>query len=123
MAILPAEFEGLDAGDPALIFDECWGIQSTDNGSVILGCGTGIEGCSLLDTSCRSDPRTKWRSLLMEIDAEGEELWYRTDSYYFDGEEEAAASASEHIIRTRDGRFVSVVDQDFGIGMMMLGTQ
>ena len=114
------EFSGLDEGNPELIFDECWGIQSTDHGSVILACGTGIEDCVGHGISCRQDPRNKWRGFLMEIDSEGEQIWYRTDSYYFEGETEAAASASEYVIRTESGNYASVLDQDFGIGLMLL---
>ena len=29
------EYAGLDEGNPKLIFDECWGIQPTEHGSVI----------------------------------------------------------------------------------------
>ena len=52
-------------------------------------CGTGIEDCVGHGISCRQDPRNKWRGFLMEIDSEGEQLWYRTDSYYFEGETES----------------------------------
>ena len=120
------EFAGLDEGSPALIFDECWGVQPTDRGGVVIACGTGIEGCGehvlngRLRRECRRDPRTKWRALLIEVDASGEELWHRTDSYYFEGETEAAESASEYVVPARDGGFASVVDQDFGIGLMLL---
>ena len=121
------EFAGLDAGNPKLIFDECWGLQATDTGGAILACGTGIEGCdeyetgSAIKTECESDPRTKWRGLLIEIDGNGEQLWYRTDSYYFPEEpNDAAESASEYVIKTADGRYASVVDQGFGIGLMIL---
>jgi len=114
------EYEGLDDGDPKLIFDECWGIQNTDHGSVVLACGTGIERCGILDFSCQNDPRVKWRGLLMEVDSEGRQLWFRTDSYYFEEEETANASASEHVIRTNNGRIASVVDQDFGVGLLIL---
>ena len=114
------EFSGLDEGNPKWIFDECWGIQSTDQGSFILACGTGIEDCIGHGISCRQDPRNKWRGFLTEIDTEGEQIWYRTDSYYFEGEPEAAASASEYVFRTSGGNYASVVDQDFGIGLMLL---
>ena len=32
-------FEGLDAGHAELIFDECWGIQPSENGAIV-ACGT-----------------------------------------------------------------------------------
>ena len=56
----------------------------------------------------------------IEIDSAGSELWHRTDSYYFDSEEDAAATASEHVIRTESGTYASVMDQDFGIGLLVL---
>ena len=118
------EFEGLGEGNPSLIFDECWGIQPTGDGSVIIACGTGIEDCSLgnagLGIECRNDPRRTWRSLMMKIDSSGEQEWYRTDSFYYEGEDVAAATAAEHVIRMEDGGFAAVIDQDFGIGLLVL---
>ena len=43
--------------------------------------------------------QTAW--FLMEIDSEGEQLWYRTDSFYLEGEGKAAASASEYDLNRR----------------------
>ena len=104
-----------------MIFDECWGIQPTGDGSVVIACGTGIEDCSLgnagLGIECRNDPRRTWRSLMMKIDSSGEQEWYRTDSFYYEGEDVAAATAAEHVIRLEDGGFAAVIDQDFGIGL------
>lgn len=41
-----ANFANLDEGNPKLIYDECWGIAGTADGTgFYLGCGTGIEGC------------------------------------------------------------------------------
>ena len=121
------EFEGLGEGNPSLIFDECWGIQPTGDGSVVVACGTGIEDCSLgnvgLGLECRNDPRRKWRSLMMKISSSSEQEWYRTDSFYHEGEDVAAATAAEHVIRMRDGRFAAVIDQDFGIGLLVLETE
>jgi hypothetical protein len=120
------EFFGLDAGNPKLIYDECWGIQSNNQGGAVIACGTGIEGCdeygigTAIRSECNSDPRTTWRSLLIEFDSTGSEIWHRTDSYYFDSEEDAAATASEHVIRTEAGNYASVMDQDFGIGLLVL---
>ena len=107
-------------------FDECWGIQTTDNGGAIMACGTGIEGCdeyeagSALKSECQSDPRTKWRAMLVEVDQNGNEVWSRTDSFVFPGENEAAESASEYVFRTSSGGYASVIDQDFGIGLMVI---
>ena len=116
-------FADLDSGNPALIFDECWGVQATENGGSMLACGTGIEGCDEVEgalyNECTSDPRTMWRSLLIEIDSNGEELWSRTDSYLFDGQE-AAETASEYLIQGEEGSYASIMDQGFGIGLLIL---
>ena len=120
------EFSGLDAGNPALIYDECWGIQPTDQGGAVIACGTGIEGCdeyesgSAIAKECQEDPRTKWRSLLIEVDETGEQLWSRTDSYLEEGSQESEESAAEHVIRTQKGSYAAVIDQGFGIGLIVL---
>lgn len=122
------EFEGLGAGNPKLIYDECWGIQSTASGGVVLACGTGIEGCggtplgSALRRECTADPRTKWRALTIELDEAGQEVWHRTDSFVFEEEPDtSAASAAEYVIRLENGQTASVIDQDFGIGLILYG--
>jgi len=119
-------FAGLGSGNPKLIYDECWGIQSTASGGVVLACGTGIEGCgstpvgSALRRECNADPRTQWRALTIELDANGDDVWYRTDSFVFpDTPEESAASAAEYVIRLDNGQTASVIDQDFGIGLIV----
>jgi hypothetical protein len=116
------EFSELGTGNPALIFDECWGVQPTDDGGFILACGTGIEGCDEIEgelkNECESDPRSMWRSLLIKVDSDGEELWSRTDSFSMDGE--STETASEYIIKSDDGVYASVMDQGFGIGLMVL---
>jgi len=121
------EFEGLDGGNPKLIYDECWGIQSTGDGNIVVACGTGIEGCSVgnagFGVECRNDPRRKWRSLLMEIDGAGEQVWYRIDSFYYEDEQDAAATAAEHVVRMENGGYAAVIDQDFGIGLMVLDSE
>lgn len=121
------EFAGLDEGNSKLIFDECWGIQATARGGAVVACGTGIEGCDEVEDElydeCRSDPRQIWRGLVLEIDGDGEVLWSRLDSFRFpeDEEDEAADSASEYVILTDSGNVGSIVDQGFGIGLLMLG--
>ena len=119
-------FAGLGAGNPLLIFDECWGVAPNDAGGGVLACGSGIEGCdeltpgSPLYNECVADPRTMWRAMLVALDGSGAELWSRVDSYAFPGEGEAAESASEYVFRTASGGYGSVVDQDFGIGMLLV---
>ena len=124
----PAGGEGplasLDGGNPQLIFDECWGIQGLADGGAVIACGTGIEGCdeyargSALRTECEADPRTTWRSMLVRIDAAGEEIWTRLDAYTEAGE--AAETASEYVFLTTSGQIASVMDQGFGIGLLLL---
>ena len=120
------EFAGLGPGAPELIYDECWGVQPTEDGGLIVACGTGIEGCdglggTGLGAECRADPRTTWRSYVVGMDGEGSELWHRTDSYRFEEEsDEAAASAAEHVLQMENGGFAAVIDQDFGIGLIVL---
>jgi hypothetical protein len=58
--------------------------------------------------------------LILGIDGQGAQVWHRTDSFYFDEGSDAAASASEYIIATSNGGFASVIDQDFGIGLLQL---
>ena len=55
-----------------------------------------------------------------EIDADGNEVWQRTDSFYLPDDNEGAESASEFVIKTAAGNYASVVDQGFGIGLMLL---
>lgn len=115
------QFSGLDSGNTALIFDECWGVQATEDGGAILACGTGIEGCDEVEGSlkdeCESDPRTMWRSLLIKVDSDGGESWSRTDSFSMDGE--LTETASEYVIKADEGVYASVMDQGFGIGLMV----
>lgn len=121
-------FEGLDEGNSSLIFDECWAIQATGDGGAVIACGTGIEDCSItnagLGFECRNDPRRMWRSLLIKVNENGEQIWFRTDSFYHGGDMngEAAATAAEHVFRLQDGGYAAVLDQDFGIGLMVLDT-
>lgn len=111
-------FVGLGAGNPKLIYDECWGGQATIDGGAVLGCGTGIEGCDGLSgslaTECSNDPRTKWRSFIVKLNNQGGVDWHRVDSF------KGFESASEHIAITEDGGLISVNDQDFGIGLLKL---
>ena len=118
-------FEGLGAGNPKLIYDECWGIQGTPDGGVVVSCGTGIEGCELWDAGspirqeCDRDPRKTWRGYVVRFDAGGDAVWQRVDSFMENGVPEVADSASEYVFLTTDGRVASVVDQGFGIGLLV----
>lgn len=119
----------MGVGNPKLIFDECWGIVGTEDGGAVIACGTGIEGCeewpeqSEIRAKCVSDPRLTWRGLVIKIDMNGDEEWHRVDSYSFTGEEtlEVSTSASEYVGITAEGKFFSVVDQEFGIGFILFG--
>ncbi len=120
------QFAGLGTGNPNLIFDECWGIQGTIDGGMVLACGTGIEGCgeyspgSPIHAECMADPRKTWRGYLVKLDQSGNEVWHRVDSFLEPGEVEAPDSASEYVALKADGSVVSIVDQGFGIGVLVL---
>lgn len=122
-------FAGLGAGNPTLIYDECWGVQGTQDGGMVVACGTGIEGCgeystgSAIHTECMQDPRRTWRALLVKLDKNGNEVWHRVDSFLEPGETEAPDTASEYVSLKADGSVVSIVDQGFGIGVMVLEAQ
>ena len=119
-------FAGLGSGEPQLIYDECWGIQGLADGGVIVGCGTGIEGCDVvsdvaLKAQCQKDPRRTWRGYVLRLDAEGDLLWQRVDSFVEEGAEDGVAdAASEYVALLSDGGFLSVVDQGFGLGLLVL---
>ena len=119
-------FSGLGAGNPKLIFDECWGVQGTGDGGILLGCGTGIEGCGGLSGSlkeeCTSDPRQIWRGLVVRLDGQGNILWQRADSFLEPGgtPSDVSDSASEYVSLSPSGHILSVVDQGFGIGVLVL---
>ena len=121
-------FSGLGSGNPQLIFDECWGITGTPDGGAVVACGTGIEGCdawspgSATRTECDADPRRTWRGLIVKLDASGNEVWHRVDSFAEPGEEgdDVSDSASEYVSLTSEGAVISIVDQGFGIGLLVL---
>ena len=122
-------FAGLGAGNPQLIYDECWGIRGTADGGAIIACGTGIEGCenwtpgSEIRNECDADPRKTWRGFVIKIDKNGNEIWHRVDSFQEPGDTEAVDSASEYVSLTSDGRVISIVDQGFGIGILVLNSE
>lgn len=122
------KFAGLGAGNPALIYDECWGIQATSDGGLVTACGTGIEGCdnwpsgSDISTECQQDPRVDWRGMVTRFAADGALVWQRVDSFSPPDGGEISSSASEYVALTSDGGILSVVDEAFGIGVLVLAT-
>ena len=120
------QFSGLDAGNPKLIFDECWGIHATTDGGVVVACGTGIEGCdawrlgSAIRKQCDRDLRITWRSLIVKLNADGDRIWHRVDSFLEEAEEKAPDTAAEYVSFTHEGAVIATIDQGFGIGLMVL---
>ena len=103
------QFRGLDSGDPQLIYDECWGIQGLADGGVVVGCGTGIEGCELVEDQtlrrrCETDPRRTWRGYVVRFDSEGAVGWQRMDSFEEPNTNDGVAdSASEYVSLLSNG--------------------
>jgi len=123
------EFKGLGAGNPKLIYDECWAIQALPDGGFVTGCGTGIEGCepwqagSDIKKECIKDPRVNWRGMVTRFDRAGKIVWQRVDSFDLGTGEAGGSAACEYVSLTSDGGFMSVVDQGFGIGIIKLAPE
>ena len=88
-----------------------------------MACGTGIEGCDLVEndaelaTRCRQDPR-RTGGEHGSIDSDGDLLWQRMDSFVEPGAgDDVSDAASEYVALLPNGGFMSVVDQGFGIGL------
>ena len=107
------------------IFDECWGIAQRDT-TVVLACGTGIEGCDAVPAStreqkaCERDPRRSWRSYLVGVDGTGQVLWSRADSFV-ESSGEASESAAEFVVTDATGDLYAIIDQIFGVGLARFG--
>jgi hypothetical protein len=117
-----AQFEGITNGNPNnWIYHECWAITPTSDGqAVVLACGTGIEGCGG-NTACNQDKRVVWRSYIFSASVEqGNVLWQRLDNYNDVNVNNVEESASEFIVRTRDGGFFSTNDEGCGVGVFRL---
>jgi len=125
------QFTGLEAGDNALIYNECWGLaktyatDGTTHTGYAMACGTGVEGCKLswalvmrlgLWTECRNDKRIDWRALTIATDLNGDRLWHRQDNFQT-GEAKVGTSASEYIFSGQNGKLVMVTDEALGIGL------
>lgn len=59
------------------------------DGGYAMSCGSGIEHCGrahewgdAMEKECNSDPRIKWRQLIIKTDKDGNEVWHRQDSYH-----------------------------------------
>ena len=121
----PEDMPDAPLAPDAFIFDECWGVVATASG-VVLGCGSGIEGCDAVDATakerqrCQTDPRRVWRSHVVGVSLEGAVQWSRTDAFVSE-EGEAFESASEFVFAGSDGDLFSVVDHDFGVGLARYG--
>jgi len=126
------KFAGLGAGNPKLIYDESWGIMATAYGGMIVASGTGIEGCdpwkgtdgnqtriSILN-ECVADPRTDWRGMITKFDENGSQVWQRVDSFLSPDGEPTQSSACEYVSITPDGKLLSVNDEAFGVGLLVL---
>ena len=126
------KFAGLGAGNPLLIYDESWGIQATDDGGMIVASGTGIEGCqpwqgtdanqtriSILN-ECQADPRNDWRGMITKFDQNGNMVWQRVDSFLSPEGDATVSSACEYVSITSDGKLLSVNDEAFGVGILVL---
>ena len=126
------KFAGLSSGNPKLIYDESWGIQSTADGGMLVASGTGIEGCDPWQGSdsnqtriailqeCVSDPRTDWRGMITKFDANGTQIWQRVDSFMPPDGGSASSSACEYVVLLSDGKILSVNDEAFGVGLLVL---
>ena len=126
------KFSGLGAGNPKLIYDESWGIQATGDGGMIVASGTGIEGCdpwqgtdsnasriSILE-ECVSDPRSDWRGMITKFDAQGNQVWQRVDSFLSPEGDPTQSSACEYVSITSNGNLLSITDEAFGVGLLVL---
>ncbi len=126
------KFTGLSSGNPKLIYDESWGICATADGGMLVASGTGIEGCdpwkgsdsnqtriSILN-ECVADPRTDWRGMVTKFDGSGNQIWQRVDSFMPPDGENASSSACEYLVLAKDGKILSVNDEAFGVGLLVM---
>ncbi|MBT3635580.1 MAG: hypothetical protein HN531_01460 [Opitutae bacterium] len=126
------KFAGISSGNAKLIYDESWGIQSTADGGMLVATGTGIEGCEPWQGSdsnqtriailqeCVVDPRTDWRGMITKFDANGTQVWQRVDSFMPPEGGNASSSACEYVVLLADGKILSVNDEAFGVGLLVL---
>ena len=126
------KFAGLSSGNPKLIYDESWGIQGTADGGMLVATGTGIEGCEPWQGSdsnqtriailqeCLADPRTDWRGMITKFDANGTQIWQRVDSFIPPDDGIVSSAASEYVVLLSDGKILSVIDEAFGVGFLVL---
>jgi len=129
------KFAGLSSGNSKLIYDESWGIQSTADGGMLVASGTGIEGCDpwrasdsnqsriAILTECLADPRTDWRGMITKFDANGSQVWQRVDSFIPPEGGQVSSTACEYVLLLADGKILSVKDEAFGVGLLVLDAE
>ena len=120
------KFSQLGKGNEQFIYDECWGIESLNNGDAIMACGTGthcgeFEENRELYNQCIKDPRETWRSYLIKVDEHGELVWESVDSFVENNE--VITTASEYVITNKEGKLISVLDFAFGFGIQIIDFQ
>lgn len=133
-------------GTPTMIYNECWGLAARSDGGFAVSCGCGIEGNAVCrqhsgdaKTDClagRADDRDgayavppgTWLSYVFRVDASGDLLWQRVDSYRDadDGDDrddpdwEPSTSAAEWVVATADGGLAVITDEMMGVGVYTL---
>ena len=122
-------FADLGRGNEKIIYDECWGIESMNDGGAVIACGTGTH-CyehkrnKKLFAQCEEDPRGTWRALLVRVDKDGNLLWERADSFLEEEEEDwIPDTASEYVTLTSSKNIVSILDLGFGYGIQVLESE
>ena len=122
-------FADLGRGNEKIIYDECWGIESMNDGGAVIACGTGTH-CyehkrnKKLFAQCEEDPRGTWRALLVRVDKDGNLLWERADSFLEEEEEDwIPDTASEYVTLTNSKNIVSILDLGFGYGIQVLDSE
>ena len=139
-------YRSVPVGNAAHYINECWSVESTEDGGALIACGTGIEDCSAFTgdqlTDCTANmpirgtdtrpgavlpPVSNWQSYIIRTDADGELMWQRVDARRDPGSPKLgttgftfAGSASEYVARTRDGGYVFVQDEAAGLGILKM---
>jgi hypothetical protein len=109
--------------DPQYMREECYGLQETPDGGLVIAGGTGDETDQYHGTGHAQGTSSEWKGYVVKTDADGNLLW---QGLY--GKVGAGHSAAEHINLTRDGGYVLFMDTDIhetpppnNFGIMKLG--